>query len=355
MLGPGALSPTDGLWNGLDLGLSSPISNVFAHDWNEQGIEMTIPDYQTIMLPLLRYASDGDEHASRDPIAPLAVHFGLSEAELLELLPSGNPVFMNRVGWALSYMRIGGLVQNTRRGIFRITERGMSVLSTNPARVDNRLLAQFPEFQDFLARHRRSAPRAPVETGLNGSGGSNVLVEEAIQQRQTPNELLEDAFQTIRQDLARELLERIKACSPTFFERLVVELLVEMGYGGSRKDAGDAVGRSGDEGIDGIIKEDRLGLDIIYIQAKRWDHTVGRPDVHQFAGALTGQHARKGIFITTSSFSKDAQQFVAGVDTKIVLIDGKQLAELMIDHSVGVATTTTYEVKHLDSDYFADG
>ena len=316
---------------------------------------MAIPDYQTIMLPLLQYASDGEEHASRDPVKQLAVHFGLSKAELREVVPSGTrPMVADRVAWALSYLRQAGVLQSSRRGFFRISERGMSVLATHPERVDNRLLAQFPEFREFLARNRRPALASPVETECNGNVAATELLEEAVQQRQTPSELLEDAFQTIRQDLAQELLDRIKVCSPAFFERLVVELLVKMGYGGSRKDAGEAVGRSGDEGIDGIIKEDRLGLDIIYIQAKRWERTVGRPDVHQFAGALTGQHARKGIFITTSSFSKDAQQFVAGVDTKIVLIDGKQLAELMIDHDVGVTTTTTYQVKRVDSDYFTE-
>lgn len=315
---------------------------------------MAIPDYQTIMLPLLQYASDGKEHASRDPVAPLTAHFALSETEQRQLVPSGKPVFADRVGWALSYLRLAGLLQSTRRGFFRISERGMSVLAAHPTRVDNRLLAQYPEFREFLARNRRLAPPTLVQPERTGNASATALVEEAIQQRQTPSELLEDAFQSIRQDLALELLERIKACSPVFFERLVVELLVKMGYGGSRKDAGQAVGSSGDEGIDGIIKEDRLGLDIIYIQAKRWERTVGRPDVHQFAGALTGQHARKGIFITTSAFSKEAQQFVAGVDTKIVLIDGKQLAELMIDHDVGVATMTMYQVKRVDSDFFGE-
>lgn len=316
---------------------------------------MAIPDYQTIMLPLLQFAADGKEHASRDPVEPLMAHFGLSAAEQRELLPSGGkPVFADRVGWALSYLRLAGLLQSTRRGFFRISERGMSILAEHPTRVDNRLLARYDEFREFLARNKRTIPGTPQELERNASTVATALVEEAAQQRQTPSELLEETFQAIRQDLAQDLLERITACSPAFFERLVVELLVKMGYGGSRKDAGEAVGRSGDEGIDGIIKEDRLGLDIIYIQAKRWERTVGRPDVHQFAGALTGQHARKGIFITTSSFSKDAQQFVAGVDTKIVLIDGKQLAELMIDHDVGVATSTTYRVKHVDSDYFTD-
>ncbi|MGO8950098.1 MAG: restriction endonuclease [Ktedonobacterales bacterium] len=314
---------------------------------------MAIPDYQTIMLPLLEYASDGQEHASRDPVGPIAAHFNLSEADQQELVPSGKPMFADRVGWALSYLRLSGVLQSTRRGYFRITDRGISILAAHPARLDNRLLAQYPEFREFLARNRKPSLGSPTDTERNGV--STELVEEAVQQRQTPSELLDDAFQTIQRDLAQELLERIKACTPSFFERLVVELLVKMGYGGSLKDAGEAVGRSGDGGIDGIIKEDRLGLDIIYIQAKRWECTVGRPDIHQFAGALSGHHARKGIFITTSSFSREAQDFVTGVDTKIVLMDGKQLAEHMIDHGVGVTTTTTYQVKRVDSDYFAEG
>lgn len=315
---------------------------------------MSIPDYQTIMLPLLKYAEDGKEHTSRDPVASLTTHFGLSDAEQQDLLPSGGTVFADRVSWALSYLCMAGLLQRTRRGYFSITPRGMDVLASHPTRVDNRFLAQYPEFREALARIRRSTSPRPARSGPNGNATAAEAVEEAMQQRQTPSEQLEDAYETIRQNLAEELLQRIKACSSGFFERLVVDLLVKMGYGGSRKDAGEAVGRSGDEGIDGIIREDRLGLDVIYIQAKRWERTVGRPEVHQFVGALSGQHARKGIFITTSSFSREARDFVAGVETKIVLIDGRQLAELMIDYDVGITTTTTYQVKHIDSDYFAD-
>ena len=314
---------------------------------------MSIPDYQTIMLPLLKYASDGKEHASRDPVEPLTAQFALTDSEQQEILQSGRPVFSDRVSWALSYLRLAGLLESTRRGFFQITARGVSVLSTNPVRVDNRFLAQFPEFRESLARNRRPSPATPVQGERNGSAAAATF-EAAIQQQQTPSELLEDAFQAIRQDLVQELLERIKTCSPAFFERLVVELLVTMGYGGSRKDAGEAVGRSGDEGIDGIIKEDRLGLDIIYIQAKRWERAVGRPDIHQFAGALAGQRARKGIFITTSSFTREAREFVASIDTKIVLVDGRQLTELMIDHDVGVATVSVYQVKRADSDYFIE-
>lgn len=258
---------------------------------------MSIPDYQTIMLPLLEYASDGKEHASREPVVPLTVRFALSVEEQQTLVPSGKPMFADRVAWALSYLRSAGLLQSTRRGYFRITERGLSLLNTRPARVDNRLLAQYPEFQEFLERSRRSTSGAPADADRNGKQAASSLVEEAVQQRQTPSELLEEAYQAIRQGLAQDLLERIKQCTPAFFERLVVELLVAMGYGGSRKDAGEAVGRSGDEGIDGIIKEDRLGLDIIYIQAKRWERTVG---VQMFISSLARLQGsmRKKVYLS---------------------------------------------------------
>lgn len=314
---------------------------------------MNIPDYQTIMLPLLTYASDGNEHASREPVDALAKHFNLSELELNELLSNGKPVFVDRVSWALTYLRQARLVESTRRGFFRITQRGITVCEQQPPRIDNHFLAQYAEFRDFLQRKGKSARDIHEQAERNGSL-ARPAVDLALEQHETPNELLDGAFQAIRQNLAAELLERVKECSPTFFEQLVVELLVKMGYGGSRKDAGEAVGRSGDEGIDGIIKEDRLGLDIIYIQAKRWGNTVGRPDIHQFAGALAGKRARKGIFITTSTFSREAREYVAGVDTKIALIDGKELAELMLDHDIGVTPVTTYLVKRVDSDYFSE-
>jgi restriction system protein len=215
------------------------------------------------------------------------------------------------------------------------------VLSQNPSRIDIKLLEQFPEFVEFRGggKKDKEAP-AGIEVEANG--------------HQTPEELLEYGYQKIRQDLAQEVLNRVKASSPSFFERLVVELLVRMGYGGSRKDAGEVVGKSGDEGIDGIIKEDRLGLDVIYIQAKKWEGTVSRPEIQKFAGALQGQRAKKGIFITTSSFTNEAIEFASRIDSKIVLIDGKQLAQLMIDHDVGVSKVSSYEIKKIDFDYFVD-
>ncbi|NUM53700.1 MAG: restriction endonuclease [Candidatus Hydrogenedentes bacterium] len=298
---------------------------------------MPIPDYQSIMFPLLRFASDKAEHSLRDAIEALADEFNLTDAERKELLPSEQQaIFDNRVGWARTYMKKAGLLETTRRGFFRLTSRGDDVLAQSPLRIDTKFLKQFPEFCEFQALRK---PSTSNDTGEEESSG-------------TPEEALESAYQNLRNDLAAELLTQVKQIPPTLFERLVVELLVKMGYGGSRKDAGQAIGKSGDEGIDGIIKEDRLGLDIIYIQAKRWVNTVGRPEIQKFAGALQGQRARKGIFITTSDFTKDAREFASRIDTKIVLIDGELLSEMLIDHNIGVAPVASYEIKRIDSDYF---
>lgn len=300
---------------------------------------MAIPDFQSIMLPLLRFAGDNQEHSLRQAIEALAKEFGLNDAEQKELLPSGQqPIFDNRVGWARSYMKKAGLLESPRRGYFRITQRGLDALGKTPSKIDIHFLQQFSEFVEFrsLRRHADGA------------------IEEPGPSEETPGEALEAAYLKVRQSLAAEVLQAVKACSPAFFERLVVDLLVKMGYGGSRQDAGSAVGRSGDDGIDGIIKEDRLGLDIIYIQAKRWDGMVGRPEIQKFAGALQGQRARKGIFITTSSFSKEAEEYVSRIDSKIVLIDGERLARLMIDHNVGISPVSSYEIKKIDSDYFTE-
>jgi restriction system protein len=302
---------------------------------------MGIPDYQTIMLPLLRFLADEKEHNIGEVVDALAEEFNLSAEECQQLLASGQQtVIRNRAGWARTYLKKAGLIASTRRGFFRITERGQSVLRANPDRIDDGFLEQFPEFVAFRElRHER--PEAARQAECTPSGV-------------TPEEALDGAYQRLRMDLEAELLEQVKTASPSFFERLVVELLVRMGYGGTLRDAGQAVGKSGDGGIDGIIKEDRLGLDVIYIQAKRWESTVGRPEIQKFAGALQGHRARKGVFITTSSFSSDAIEFASRIDSKIVLIDGAALAKYMIDHNVGVSTSRSYEVKKIDSDYFSE-
>ena len=301
---------------------------------------MAIPDYQTCMLPLLKFYEDGKEHANRESVEALAEKFHLTEEEQRTMLPSGvQGLFENRVNWARTYMKKAALVEPTKRGIHRITRRGLEVLKKNPERINGAFLASFQEFKDFKAlRHNKEEEESP-ELDLN---------------TKTPEESLEGAYQKLRGDLAAELLQRLKTCSPTFFERLVVEVIVKMGYGGTRKDAGKAVGRSGDGGIDGIIKEDKLGLDAIYIQAKRWESTVGRPEIQKFIGALAQQRAKKGLFITTSGFSADAEDCVSRIEAKVVLIDGEDLAQLMIDHNVGVSTVGTYELKKIDSDYFAE-
>ncbi len=301
---------------------------------------MAIPDYQTCMLPLLRFASDGKEHSLREAVDRLAPKFNLTDDEIREMLPSGQqPVFINRMGWARTYLKQACLIEPTRRGYFRITQRGLDVLKKNPDKIDVKFLDQFDEFLDFRKRKKK-------DTG-NGDDTSKEV-------EKTPAEELEGAYESLRDNLAKELIEKIKGCPPSLFEQIIVELLVKMGYGGSRKDAGQAIGKSGDGGIDGIIKEDRLGLDIIYIQAKRWENTVSRPEIQKFAGALQGQRAKKGIFVTTSAFSKEAQEYVKNIDSKIILIDGDQLAQFMIDSNVGVSPVAVYEVKRIDSDYFTD-
>ncbi len=304
---------------------------------------MAIPDYQSLMLPLLRFARDGRDHTTREAVENLATEFQLTSAERSELLASGQQaIFNNRVGWANSYLKKAGLLESPRRGALRITARGKQVLGNNPSRIDVKFLERFPEFIEF-----RDASRNNRET--------ETIESFAAATAQTPEEALELAHQSLRLSLAQDILSHIVSCSPTFFERLVVELLVKMGYGGSRRDAGERIGQSGDGGIDGIIKEDRLGLDTIYIQAKRWQGSVGRPEIQKFVGALQGQRAKKGVFITTSSYSAEAIDYASRIDTKVVLIDGQLLANLMMDFDVGVSVSASYTVKRIDSDYFEEG
>jgi restriction system protein len=298
---------------------------------------MTIPDFQTIMLPLLELAGDGREHSLREAVETLAERLGLSEDERKERLPSGRqPTFDNRVGWARTYLAQAGLLEAPRRGWFRITDRGREVLGEAPPRIPVQLLERFEEFRSFRERRR-------PQGGRPTPGPSPEM---------SPEEALEEAHQQLRRALMAELLKLVKASSPAFFERLVVDVLLAMGYGGSRAEAGHAIGRSGDEGIDGVISEDRLGLDVIYVQAKRWEHPVGRPEVQRFAGALQGHRARKGVFITTSNFTREAQDYASSIDSKVVLIDGETLVGLMIDHGVGVSTVASYDLKKVDQDYF---
>lgn len=301
---------------------------------------MPIPDYQSIMLPLLRFTADGKEHSLAEATDQLAKTFNLTPDEITELLPSGQQeVFKNRVGWARTYMKKAKLLESPRRGLIAITDEGRAVLAEKPSRIDVHYLERFPAFLEFRSL------RKSKEDGKDDGTGSDA---------QTPEEVLEQAYQSIRQTLAQELLTKVTAATPAFFERLVVDLLVRMGYGGSRKDAGERIGQSGDGGIDGIIKEDRLGLDTIYIQAKRWQGVVGRPEIQKFVGALQGKRANKGVFITSSSFTADAREYAAQIGTTVVLIDGEQLAIYMIDFDLGLATVAAYAVKKVDSDFFEE-
>lgn len=300
---------------------------------------MSVPDFQSLMLPLLKVAADGKEHSLAETRPLLAAEFNLSVADQEELLPSGRqPRFGNRVAWAKVYLQQAGLLLSPRRGWFQISDLGRELLEAPPERIDIKFLGQYPQFVEF--RRRR------------GDVGEEPATTDTEAELETPEEALEAAHVKMKASLASELLGRVKAGSPAFFEQMVVELLLRMGYGGSRTDAGQVVGKSGDEGIDGTISEDRLGLDIVYLQAKKWDGTVGRPEVQKFVGALHGRRARKGVLITTGTFSTDATSYVEQIEPKVVLIDGRRLAELMIDFEVGVSTTTTYHVKRVDSDYF---
>lgn len=312
---------------------------------------MAIPDYESAMLPLLQLASDGVDHKFRDAVEQLADRFELTDVDRAEMLPSGTAfLFSNRIGWARTYLKQAGLLESPKRGFFKITPRGLTVLAEKPGRVDTRFLSQFQEFQEFRTRRRDDGQLTSVTS--NTSADSIELKAGELSPPQTPEDLLASAYERLRNNLEVELLDQVKAMSPAFFERLVVDLLIAMGYGGSRQDAGRAVGKSGDGGIDGIIKEDKLGLDVIYIQAKRWDGVVGRPEIQKFAGALQGQRAGKGVFITTSSYSRDAVEYAGVINSRIILIDGGQLTGLMIDHNVSVSTIGSYELKRLDNDYF---
>lgn len=301
---------------------------------------MAIPDYQRLMLPFLQFLADGKEHPLGEAEDTIAAQISLSAEERAEMLPSGQQgVFRNRVGWARTYLKKAGLLTSPRRGVFQITSRGREVLADAPHRIDVKYLERFPEFLAFRdAGKSESSITAPVQATPAG----------------TPEERIEAAYGELRTQLAEELLAKVQASPPAFFEQLVVDLLVAMGYGGSRRDAGTRLGQSGDGGVDGVIKEDRLGLDAIYIQAKRWKDSVGRPEIQKFVGALQGRRAKKGVFITSSTYSQEAREYAAHIETKVVLIDGRQLATLMIDHDVGVSQSAIFVVKKLDLDYFDD-
>jgi restriction system protein len=319
-----------------------------------------IPDYQTLMLPVLQTFADGKEHSTQSTIEAIANQLNLSQAEREELLPSGNKTILNsRVGWAKTYLVKAMLLDSPRRAVFRITERGKQVLAENLIQIDNEFLKRFEQFNTFLKHEANEYTRTndiiPQELNfISREDGKEISFSaEPPTHSQTPTERIDTVYSEIRSALSQEVLDRVLELTPARFERLVVELLVTMGYGGALPDAGSMTKLSGDEGIDGIIKEDKLGLDMIYLQAKRWkDTTVGKPEIQKFVGALAGQKAQKGVFITTSTFSKGAREYTANLQQKVVLIDGEQLAELMIEYNLGVSVAQTYLIKRVDNDYF---
>ena len=304
---------------------------------------MAVPPFQEFMLPFLRFIEDGKEHHVSELFEFLSKKFELSEADLKEVLPSGRETrFKNRVYWTRVHLGQAKLLDATGRGRFRITDRGLQLLSQKPERVDMHVLNQYPEFQEF--RGKTKSNDGPTVQAEQGDHEESPL---------SPEEQLETSYQLLRQQLAVDLLKQVRSSTPAFFERLVVDLLVAMGYGGSRADAGQAIGQSGDGGIDGIINEDRLGLDVVYLQAKRWEASVGSPEVRNFTGSLEGHGAQKGVLITTSRFTKDAIDFAKRLQQKkLVLIDGEKLTELMMDYGVGVNKVSTYTVQKIDPDYF---
>jgi restriction system protein len=300
---------------------------------------MPIPDYQTVMLPLLRFAGDQQEHSLREAIDRVSDKFNLTKQERQALLPNGQqPIFHNRVAWAQTFMKKAGLLTSTRRWHFRITHRGLEVLKQNPNKIDVKFLDQFKEFREFRDLKRE---RLTDQTVV------------ARKRAKTPEQLLKSAYQTVRNELAKQLLQRIKESPLSLFERVVVKLLHAMGYGGGRRDAIKGVGRTDSDGFGLIIKGDPLGLDTIYIQAERLESVVSRAEIRQFIGALQRQRAKEGIFIATSSFSPEAHEYSVRIDRQIVLIHGDLLAQYMIDYNIGVSPLATYEIKKVDLDYLA--
>lgn len=306
---------------------------------------MSVPDFQQLMLPVLQVAKDG-EISMTDARDRIAAKFGLSDEDISEMLPSGRQtLFSNRVAWARTFISKALLVETTQRGHFKITERGLEVLSSNPAKINVSFLSRFPEFLAW----RETSAQSRRGYDSQGDGSDNIS---------TPEEKIEASYQSLLSAVHADVMERLQDCSWQFFERLIIDLLVAMGYGGGRAEMGEAFTKSGDGGIDGVIKEDALGLDAVYIQAKKWNpknsFKAGRPDLQKFVGSLDGYGATKGLFVCLSGFTDEACDYIRTSSKRVILVDGKELANLMIRHNVGVRVRDIYELKGLDEDYFSD-
>jgi len=298
------------------------------------------------MRPVLEFAASADERSMKETHPAMADHFQLTEEECAQLLPSGRVRLLNnRVAWAVTHLKKAELIEARRRGVYAITEKGRQVLSEAPKRITLSYLMKFHSFRAFRGQNQKDG---------NGQVSDQASEDKAWDNGRTPEEILGAAWNAIQEGLESEILEQVKRVSPIFFEQLVVDVLVAMGYGGERSGAARSVGKSGDGGIDGIIDEDPLGLDVIYLQAKRWEGVVGRPEIQKFAGALQGRRAKKGVFITTSGFSREAEEYASMIDSRIILVNGHRLAKLMIAHDVGVSPVKKYVIKRLDTDYFSE-
>ncbi len=307
---------------------------------------MPVPEFNEIKAPALQFFADANStpHKIAEVYAVLAKHFNLTEQEQNELLPSGTQRrWHNRTNWACYDLFRAGLLDRPKRGLYLITETGKKLAAQNPKLINRDFLMRFPQFAQFA----QATKQTPA-----GNGEDLEQDPGTVAKNQTPEELIGAAYQMLHSALKKELLDLVKKMDPFRFEQLVLDLLVAMGYGGSREEAAQVTKASGDEGIDGVINEDRLGLDVIYLQAKRWQQAVGRKEIQSFVGALAGQQAHKGVFITTSDFAETAVAYAKKVPQKVILIDGKRLADLMIQHNIGVSNSHSYDVKHVDSDYF---
>jgi len=308
---------------------------------------MPIPDYQAFMTPLLQQLADGKTVKLKEIESDVYNALCLTDEQLHQRIPSGKQTYAyHRLGWAKTYLVQAGLIEQPKRAFCTITEIGKQALVSGK-KINNQYLNQFSEFIDFKTRSNSQTNTNESVTELHNL--------DNINPQETPEELIESAISSINLNLSNDILNAILNSSPEFFENLVIDLMLAMGYGGSRKDAGQATQYTQDGGIDGIIKEDKLGLDMIYLQAKRYkDKTVGRPDIQAFAGALDMHRAKKGVFITTSNFSKEAKEYVGMIEKRIVLVDGEQLTELMLTHDLGVSTKQVFKIKTLDTDYFLE-
>jgi len=307
---------------------------------------MPVPSFQEMMLPFLQAMSDGQEHSGREVTQTIIKAFNLSDEDVNDLVPSGGQTRLNnRVGWCRTHLKNAGLITYVRQGVFRITERGQQVLASNPESIDLKFLDQFEEHRQWF--HRKPAT-------ATAAGAAATKLEESEASAATPDEIIGNAKKDLDDSLRADLLDQLHQVDPFRFEQIVLDLLFAMGYGGSREEAAKVTKKSNDEGIDGVINEDRLGLDVIYVQAKRWQGVVGRKEIQSFVGALAGKQANKGVFITTSGFTSNATDFARHISQKVVLIDGPRLADLMIEHNIGVSTVRTIAIKRLDSDYFEE-